>query len=60
MTASTEPKSTAWLVRWGPILPLLLAEFILWVGFGALLPVLPLYTTRHGVSLGNLGLVVAA
>ncbi|MGH2512966.1 MAG: MFS transporter, partial [Candidatus Limnocylindrales bacterium] len=60
MTSPTEPKSTAWLVRWGPILPLLLAEFILWVGFGALLPVLPLYTTDHGVSLGNLGLVVAA
>ena len=60
MTSSTEPKSTPWLVRWGPILPLLLAEFILWVGFGALLPVLPLYTTHHGVSLGNLGLVVAA
>lgn len=60
MTASAEPKSSTWLVRWGPILPLLLAEFILWVGFGALLPVLPLYTTHHGVSLANLGLVVAA
>jgi len=60
MTTSTEPKSSAWLVRWGPILPLLLAEFILWVGFGALLPVLPLYTTHHGVDLANLGLVVAA
>jgi len=60
MTAPTQPRTSAWLARWGPILPLLLAEFILWVGFGALLPVLPLYTTRHGVSLGNLGLVVAA
>jgi MFS transporter, DHA1 family, multidrug resistance protein len=60
MTPSTEPQSSAWLVRWGPILPLLLAEFILWVGFGALLPVLPLYTTHHGVDLANLGLVVAA
>ncbi|MGH2512599.1 MAG: MFS transporter [Candidatus Limnocylindrales bacterium] len=60
MTSSASPKSVPWLVRWGPILPLLLAEFILWVGFGALLPVLPLYTTHHGVSLGNLGLVVAA
>ncbi len=60
MTPSAEPKSSAWLVRWGPILPLLLAEFILWVGFGALLPVLPLYTTHHGVDLANLGLVVAA
>ncbi len=60
MTSPPEPKSSAWLVRWGPILPLLLAEFILWVGFGAMLPVLPLYTTHHGVSLANLGLVVAA
>ncbi|HLY13994.1 MAG TPA: MFS transporter [Candidatus Limnocylindrales bacterium] len=60
MTPSAEPQSSAWLVRWGPILPLLLAEFILWVGFGALLPVLPLYTTHHGVDLANLGLVVAA
>ena len=60
MTSLAQPKTSRWLVRWGPILPLLLAEFILWVGFGALLPVLPLYTTRHGVSLGNLGLVVAA
>ncbi len=60
MTSSAQPKTGTWFVRWGPILPLLLAEFILWVGFGALLPVLALYTTRHGVSLGNLGLVVAA
>jgi DHA1 family multidrug resistance protein-like MFS transporter len=60
MSTSAQPRTSAWLVRWGPILPLLLAEFILWVGFGALLPVLPLYTTHHGVSLGNLGLVVAA
>ena len=60
MTSPPESKSSAWLVRWGPILPLLLAEFILWVGFGAMLPVLPLYTTHHGVSLANLGLVVAA
>jgi DHA1 family multidrug resistance protein-like MFS transporter len=60
MTPSAEPKSSTWLARWGPILPLLLAEFILWVGFGALLPVLPLYTTHHGVDLANLGLVVAA
>ena len=60
MSSSAEPRATSWVVRWGPILPLLLAEFILWVGFGAILPVLPLYTTHHGVSLANLGLVVAA
>ena len=49
-----------WLARWGGIAPLLLAEFIVWVGFGALLPVLPLYFTEQGVDLGTLGIVIAA
>ena len=43
---------TAWLERWGDIVPLLLAEFIVWLGFGALLPVLPIYFTEQGVDLG--------
>ncbi|HEU0236681.1 MAG TPA: MFS transporter [Candidatus Limnocylindrales bacterium] len=51
---------TGWLARWGPILPLLGAEFIAWVGFGALLPVMPLYFTQHGVDLATLGVIVAA
>ena len=51
---------TTWLARWGAIAPLLLAEFIVWVGFGALLPVLPIYFTSHGVDLATLGLVIAA
>ncbi len=50
----------AWLDRWGGILPLLLAEFIVWLGFGALLPVLPLYFTDQGVDLALLGIVIAA
>ena len=50
----------AWLDRWGGILPLLLAEFIVWLGFGALLPVLPIYFTEQGVDLALLGLVIAA
>jgi MFS family permease len=50
----------AWLARWGSILPLLGAEFIAWVGFGALLPVMPLYFTQHGVDLATLGVIVAA
>ena len=50
----------AWLDRWGPILPLLAAEFIVWLGFGGLLPVLPLYFTEQGLDLATLGLVVAA
>lgn len=49
-----------WLERWGGIVPLLLAEFIVWLGFGALLPVLPLYFTQQGVDLAFLGLVIAA
>src|SRR5882757_4805904 len=49
-----------WLERWGDIVPLLLAEFIVWLGFGALLPVLPLYFTEQGVDLAFLGLVIAA
>jgi DHA1 family multidrug resistance protein-like MFS transporter len=50
----------AWLDRWGPILPLLIAEFIVWLGFGGLLPVLPLYFTEQGLDLATLGLVIAA
>ena len=50
----------AWLGRWQTILPLLVAEFVVWLGFGALLPVMPLYFTEHGVSLATLGVVVAA
>ena len=30
-----------WVVRWGEVTPLLLAEFIVWLGFGALLPTGP-------------------
>jgi MFS family permease len=51
---------SGWLSRWGAVAPLLLAEFIVWVGFGALLPVLPLYFTSHGVDFATLGLVIAA
>ena len=50
----------SWLDRWGDVVPLLLAEFIVWLGFGALLPVLPLYFTQQGVDLALLGLVIAA
>ncbi len=52
--------ATTWLERWGDIAPLLVAEFIVWLGFGALLPVLPLYFTEQGVDLALLGLVIAA
>jgi MFS family permease len=50
----------AWTRRWDAILPLLAAELIVWLGFGALLPIMPLYFTEHGVELQTLGVVVAA
>jgi MFS transporter, DHA1 family, multidrug resistance protein len=50
----------AWFDRWGSIVPLLAAEFIVWLGFGALLPVLPLYFQEQGIDLATLGLVIAA
>lgn len=51
---------SAWLDRWGGLLPLLIAEFVVWLGFGGLLPVLPLYFTEQGIDLATLGLVIAA
>ena len=50
----------AWLDRWAPILPLLAAEFVIWLGFGGLLPVLPIYFKEQGLDLATLGLVIAA
>lgn len=49
-----------WLARWSAILPLLVAELVVWLGFGALLPIMPLYFRDHGVDLATLGLVIAA
>ena len=42
------------------MLPMFVAEGTIWVGFGALLPILPIYFTQHGVDLPTLGIVVAA
>ena len=67
MTTSPQPprarypgRPAAWLDRWGSIVPILAAEFIVWLGFGALLPVLPLFLTEQGIDLATLGLVIAA
>jgi MFS family permease len=49
-----------WLVRWGPLLPILVAELIILLGFGALLPILPLFVTEHGIDVPTLGLITAA
>lgn len=51
---------SAWLERWSPVLPLLAAEGVIALGFGAILPILSIFYTQHGVSLDELGFVVAA
>jgi MFS family permease len=58
--AQPSARLDGWLARWGNILPLLVAEFIVWIGFGALLPIMPLYFTEHGVDVRLLGVVIAA
>ena len=58
--SSLSQRWTAWFDRWGGIVPLLLGEFIVWLGFGALLPILPIYFTEQGVDLALLGIVIAA
>jgi MFS transporter, DHA1 family, tetracycline resistance protein len=59
-TPARRSRSSVWLDRWGGILPLLVAEFVVWLGFGGLLPVLPIYFTEQGVDLATLGIVIAA
>ncbi|MHB8960793.1 MAG: MFS transporter [Candidatus Limnocylindrales bacterium] len=51
---------SAWLARWSPVLPLLVAEGVIALGFGAILPILSVYYREHGVDLQMLGVVVAA
>src|SRR5688572_3302769 len=53
-------RASSWMERWGGLLPLLVAEFVVWLGFGGLLPILPLYFTAQGVDLATLGVVIAA
>jgi MFS family permease len=53
-------RAAAWLARWRTILPILVAELILWIGFGALLPVMPLYFTDRGIDVATFGLIAAA
>ncbi len=63
MSAMTEVRAggvRGRLARTLPILPVLVAEAILWLGFGALLPVLPLYITEQGIDTATLGWIVAA
>jgi MFS family permease len=53
-------RTNAWSRRWGPLLPLLGAQLIVTIGFGALLPVLPLFLQDQGIDAAQLGLIVAA
>ena len=50
---------SAWLERWGPLLPVLVAEFIVMLGFGALLPVLPLFVLEQDIDPAMLGVIIA-
>ncbi len=50
---------SAWLRRWRPLLPLFSVQMIVTIGFGALLPVLPLYVEEHGIDASGLGMIVA-
>jgi DHA1 family multidrug resistance protein-like MFS transporter len=50
----------SWLGRWHPLLPVFGAEFIVLIGFGALLPVLPLFIRDQGIDPAQLGLIIAA
>lgn len=49
-----------WIDRRKPLLPVLFAEFVILLGFGSLLPVLPLYVVQHGVDIPTLGFITAA
>lgn len=49
-----------WVQRWRLLLPVLVAEFVVLLGFGALLPVLPLFVTEHGIDISMYGLITAA
>jgi DHA1 family multidrug resistance protein-like MFS transporter len=50
---------SAWLRHWGPLLPLLGATFIVMLGFGAVIPVLPLFVQSQGIDATTLGVIVA-
>ncbi len=61
-TSRADPRAriSAWLRRWHPLLPVFAVQMIVTVGFGALLPVLPLYIEEHGIDASGLGVIVAA
>jgi len=60
MTFDPIGRARRWNQRWRRIVPILVAEFMALVGFGALLPVLPLYIVEQGVDPVTLGMILAA
>lgn len=58
--AAWQDRISAWLRRWQPLLPVFAVQMIVTIGFGALLPVLPLYIEEHGIDPSGLGFIVAA
>jgi MFS family permease len=57
--AGRPSRVSAWVRRWRPLLPVLVVEMIVTTGFGALLPVLPLFIQEHGIDAAGLGVIVA-
>jgi DHA1 family multidrug resistance protein-like MFS transporter len=49
-----------WVRRWRVLLPVFIAEFVVLLGFGALLPVLPLFVADQGIDIQTFGLITAA
>jgi DHA1 family multidrug resistance protein-like MFS transporter len=49
-----------WVRRWRVLLPVFIAEFVVLLGFGALLPVLPLFVAEQGIDIRTFGLITAA
>ena len=58
--ADWQARISAWLRRWRPLLPVFAVQMIVTVGFGALLPVLPLYIQEYGIDPSGLGFIVAS
>jgi MFS family permease len=58
--AAVRDRIRRWNERWRPLLPVLLAEFVILLGFGSLLPVLPLYVAQQGIDVPTYGLITAA
>lgn len=60
MSRSPARRVRAWIDRWRPLVPIFAAEFVALVGFGALLPVMPLYVVEQGIDEATLGIILAA